>query len=163
MNCNGVEILTELLLPKHRAAMGRHVWSYLALREYADSGSGQLPWGRDVAVKRLRERLGISAKLARKAIRCLESHGYVWFWSPDPGVEMNSVPEPLRWAVWERDGFRCRKCGIRQFLTIDHIVPRSRGGSTTLDNLQTLCAGCNMEKGNWTQQEWETQQAVGEG
>jgi hypothetical protein len=57
------------------------------------------------------------------------------------------IPDPLRWEVWERDNFTCKSCGARQDLTIDHIVPESKGGKTIKDNLQTLCRSCNSKKG----------------
>jgi 5-methylcytosine-specific restriction endonuclease McrA len=50
--------------------------------------------------------------------------------------------------VYKRDGRRCCNCGSTERLTIDHIVPRSRGGSNALDNLQVLCHDCNQAKGN---------------
>lgn len=53
----------------------------------------------------------------------------------------------LRAAVIERDGFRCAKCGDRDRLEIDHVVPWSRGGRTVLGNLQILCWLCNGQKG----------------
>src|SRR6185503_9041040 len=42
-----------------------------------------------------------------------------------------NIPAELRWEIWERDDFRCHYCGVRRFLSIDHIVPESQGG--TLD------------------------------
>lgn len=57
------------------------------------------------------------------------------------------IPEELRWAVWERDNFICQMCGGRQQLSVDHIVPESKGGTLDLDNLQTLCRRCNSRKG----------------
>jgi len=57
------------------------------------------------------------------------------------------IPVDLRWEVWERDDFRCRQCGQRRHLRIDHIVPESRGGPMVPDNLQTLCQSCNSIKG----------------
>ena len=66
-------------------------------------------------------------------------------------------PSPrLRYRVLERDRFTCRACGASPAkdsgvsLHIDHIVPWSKGGKTTLDNLQTLCAKCNLGKGDLT-------------
>lgn len=59
----------------------------------------------------------------------------------------------LRRAIKERDGFTCLKCGAsiekepNLLLEIDHIVPVSKGGLTTEDNLQTLCWRCNRSKG----------------
>ena len=57
------------------------------------------------------------------------------------------IPEALRWRVFERDGFACRKCGKRELLRADHVIPESKGGPTTFENLQTLCNKCNSRKG----------------
>ncbi len=53
-----------------------------------------------------------------------------------------------RRAVLARDRHRCQYCGSRAHLTIDHIVPRSRGGASTWDNIVTSCAPCNTRKGS---------------
>lgn len=58
------------------------------------------------------------------------------------------IPPELRWEVWERDNFNCQICGRRRNLTVDHIVPESKGGKLELDNLQTLCKSCNSRKGS---------------
>jgi 5-methylcytosine-specific restriction endonuclease McrA len=55
--------------------------------------------------------------------------------------------------VLRRDGHRCQYCGDRDALTIDHVLPRSRGGSDTWENLVAACARCNSRKGNRTPQE----------
>ncbi len=52
-----------------------------------------------------------------------------------------------RRAILARDGFRCQYCGSTHHLTIDHIVPRSRGGITSWENVITSCAICNVRKG----------------
>ena len=57
------------------------------------------------------------------------------------------IPDALRWEVWERDDFTCQRCGSRRRLSIDHIVPESRGGPTVAANLRTLCVRCNARKG----------------
>ena len=57
------------------------------------------------------------------------------------------IPSDLRWNVWERDNFTCQKCGSRQYLSIDHIIPEIKGGELTMDNCQTLCKSCNSRKG----------------
>ena len=57
------------------------------------------------------------------------------------------IPPDIRWAVWERDNFTCKHCGSRKNLTIDHIVPESKGGKMTMENAQTLCKSCNSRKG----------------
>lgn len=47
----------------------------------------------------------------------------------------------------ERDGRSCKHCGTTEKLTVDHIVPRSRGGTNDINNLQILCRACNSRKG----------------
>ncbi|MCS6960891.1 MAG: HNH endonuclease [Deltaproteobacteria bacterium] len=55
-----------------------------------------------------------------------------------------------------RDGFRCQYCGSKLnpvSATIDHIIPRSRGGQSTWENMVTSCASCNRKKGDKTPSE----------
>lgn len=52
-----------------------------------------------------------------------------------------------RRAILARDGFRCQYCGTTRHLTIDHVIPRSRGGLTSWENVVTSCAPCNVRKG----------------
>jgi 5-methylcytosine-specific restriction endonuclease McrA len=53
--------------------------------------------------------------------------------------------------IFRRDGFTCQYCGARAHrLTIDHVVPRHRGGDHSWSNLVTACAGCNLRKGGRT-------------
>ena len=63
----------------------------------------------------------------------------------------SNIRPSLRSRVLSRDNNRCRWCGFanatRQ-LEADHIVPESKGGETTLDNLQCLCSACNKIKGS---------------
>jgi hypothetical protein len=60
----------------------------------------------------------------------------------------------LRWHVLQRDRFTCCACGASPALTLGvelhvvHVVPWSKGGETTLNNLQTLCSICNLGKSN---------------
>ena len=53
-----------------------------------------------------------------------------------------------RRAVFARDRHRCQYCGSERHLTVDHVVPRSKGGTDTWDNLVTSCAPCNRKKGD---------------
>lgn len=48
----------------------------------------------------------------------------------------------------------CIACGVEEDLSIDHIVPRSKGGGDEKTNLQTLCHYCNTQKGTKSQEEW---------
>lgn len=72
-------------------------------------------------------------------------------WNSLCKVERGKVSNKMRFSIYERDGYRCRRCGISDMyanLEIDHIIPISKGGKSTYDNLQTLCHRCNVEKGN---------------
>lgn len=60
-------------------------------------------------------------------------------------------------AVLARDGYRCVRCGWHKNLTVDHIVPRSRGGSDGMPNLQTFCYRCNQQKADSLPQQGEGQ------
>tara|TARA_B100000609_G_scaffold175041_1_gene152077 strand:- start:78 stop:629 length:552 start_codon:yes stop_codon:yes gene_type:complete len=62
--------------------------------------------------------------------------------------------ELSRKNILRRDGMRCQYCGTKSSeLTLDHIIPKSRGGSDTWDNLITACKKCNNKKGNRTPEE----------
>jgi 5-methylcytosine-specific restriction endonuclease McrA len=58
-----------------------------------------------------------------------------------------------RRALFARDGWRCAYCGEGGRLTLDHVVPRSRGGESVWENVVTACAPCNHKKGNRTLEE----------
>ena len=56
-----------------------------------------------------------------------------------------------RRALFARDGWRCVYCGSTGGrLTLDHVVPRSRGGDSVWENVVTACAPCNLRKGGRT-------------
>jgi 5-methylcytosine-specific restriction endonuclease McrA len=66
------------------------------------------------------------------------------------------VLAPTRRSVALRDNFTCQYCGAtpgRGLLTLDHIIPRSRGGGTTWENVVAACRQCNMRKGDRTPEE----------
>lgn len=65
------------------------------------------------------------------------------------GSARRPIRKQTRVLVLQRDGYRCRFCGTtaeESRLQVDHIMPRARGGTDTLDNLATLCEGCNAGK-----------------
>ena len=53
-----------------------------------------------------------------------------------------------RRAVFARDSWTCQYCGTTSHLTVDHVIPRSRGGPSEWENIVTSCAPCNRRKGN---------------
>lgn len=70
-------------------------------------------------------------------------------WQSICRVERGKVTNKMRFAIYERDHYRCRNCGRKtNDLEIDHIIPIAKGGKTTFENLQTLCHRCNVRKGS---------------
>jgi len=60
---------------------------------------------------------------------------------------------PTRNLIMKRDGYRCLYCNATENLTLDHILPSSRGGDDSWENLATCCGSCNVKKGNKTPEE----------
>ena len=58
------------------------------------------------------------------------------------------ISKQVRNAVWIRDGGTCVECGAKDYLEYDHIIPVSKGGSNTVQNVQLLCRRCNGKKSN---------------
>ena len=55
---------------------------------------------------------------------------------------------PSRNMIYKRDGYSCQYCGSTRGLTIDHVIPRSKGGGDTWENLVCCCDKCNVKKGS---------------
>ena len=60
---------------------------------------------------------------------------------------------PTRNMIYKRDGYSCQYCGSTRDLTIDHVIPRSKGGQDTWENLVAACKNCNQVKGEKTPEE----------
>ncbi len=58
-----------------------------------------------------------------------------------------------RQNIFKRDAYQCVYCGAKNNLTLDHVVPRSKGGKTSWTNLVTACQECNSRKGDLTPEE----------
>ena len=58
-----------------------------------------------------------------------------------------------RKAIFTRDHHTCAYCKAKENLTLDHILPQSRGGHDEWSNLITACLRCNLKKGNRTPKE----------
>jgi len=63
-------------------------------------------------------------------------------------IRPNRHPAFTRFNVFLRDKFECQYCGSPSELTFDHVVPRSKGGTTTWENVCAACSPCNLKKGN---------------
>jgi 5-methylcytosine-specific restriction endonuclease McrA len=59
-----------------------------------------------------------------------------------------SIPDHIMAIVFDRDQGRCVVCGSADELQFDHIVPHSKGGADTIENLRVLCRACNGKRGN---------------
>jgi len=55
---------------------------------------------------------------------------------------------PTRALIYKRDDYECQYCGTKKNLTIDHVIPRSKGGKDTWENLVACCNPCNLKKGD---------------
>ena len=64
------------------------------------------------------------------------------------------IPTAVRREVFERDNHACQYCGSTERLSLDHVVPWSRGGKDSVQNLVTACRSCNSKKNARTPEEW---------
>lgn len=58
------------------------------------------------------------------------------------------LQKPTRSLIYQRDDYTCQYCGSKKKLTIDHIIPKCRGGQDTWENMVVACSSCNVKKGN---------------
>ncbi len=84
----------------------------------------------------------ISADIATEALKLLSSAEF----EKESDNGRQAIPSEVRREVWRRDEGRCVKCGSRENLEFDHIIPVSRGGSNTARNIELLCENCNRLK-----------------
>ena len=55
---------------------------------------------------------------------------------------------PTKANIIKRDNQECQYCGSKSHLTVDHVIPRSKGGKNTWENLVACCETCNVKKGD---------------
>ena len=116
-------------------------WQFQRMRELADLIAEECPW-----MWRIGD--GNGGTVLNEVRSAYARRGFDTT-SDTNGFEGKRKPIPikLRAEVFRRDNHLCLKCGAEDGLSIDHIVPVSKGGQNTLDNLQTLCMPCNISKG----------------
>lgn len=72
-------------------------------------------------------------------------------------VELFDFPPEVKEAIFKRDNYRCIACGRGERdgveICADHIIPKDKGGTNTIDNGQTLCTEHNLLKKNYSQTE----------
>jgi 5-methylcytosine-specific restriction endonuclease McrA len=61
--------------------------------------------------------------------------------------------KPSRNLIHKRDNYTCQYCKCKENLTVDHVIPASRGGGNDWSNLVSCCTLCNAKKGNRTPRE----------
>ena len=98
----------------------------------------------------LKNKAEVLERAARKLRSATASHAYplvirLVYFVRVPRHESRKIS---RRAVFARDGYECQYCGAASHLTMDHVIPRSRGGGSSWDNVVTSCAPCNLRKGN---------------
>jgi len=62
------------------------------------------------------------------------------------GPKRDPISEDVKMLVWVRDGGACVRCGSKEKLHFDHIIPVDKGGSNDEANIQILCQTCNLKK-----------------
>lgn len=143
----------------------------------ASQTGGGLNGGLKAAQRTIAHHAGISINTAKEAIRSLEARGVIVtaqdssgsVYMLADGVASGGVKSlepvanaPHRWnkhsryrqQVFTRDGFKCVYCGSPENLVLDHVIPKSRGGSDKPENLAAACSQCNRDKSDRTPEEW---------
>lgn len=72
--------------------------------------------------------------------------------------EFSSIRKKHVAQLLEIADYKCQECGKRDNLTVDHVIPITRGGKNELNNFQILCRSCNASKNNKLPHEWKAEQ-----
>ena len=65
---------------------------------------------------------------------------------PRGTARRGKIPDDVKQYIWTRDSGQCQSCWSTEELQYDHIIPVSKGGSSSVENLQILCGPCNRSK-----------------
>jgi len=95
---------------------------------------------------------GDDYRVARYSLRRQRLNHYQYIWKMEDTRRQQAnifiAKKKTRDAVFEKYGEQCVVCGSSVDLTMDHIIPVSKGGEDVIENLQPLCKSCNSKKGN---------------
>lgn len=144
--------------PKHTP--GRIIASNKKVRFIGTGAGSELPWSKIVSVTSEYGNVIVSATTARGG-GTYRVHDPEWVAAVLEGAlrvakrlvlapgqrGSRSIPPHVRSEVYQRDGGRCCQCAATHYLEFDHVIPLSRGGATSVNNLQILCRQCNLQKG----------------
>lgn len=144
--------------PRHTP--GRIIASNKKLRFVGNGAGSELPWAKIVSVTSEYGNVIVSATTARGG-GTYQVHDPEWTAAVLEGAlrvakrlvlapgqrDSRSIPPHVRAEVYQRDGGKCCQCGAIHYLEFDHVIPLSRGGATSVNNLQILCRQCNLDKG----------------
>ena len=126
--------------PKYKKEIGNSIYILLYILSMGDNWTLQ-----DVAIE-----FYLPPSTVNRHVKKLDKLGYIEINEKEQNPTFTlkkSIPKEIRWEIWERDNFTCLFCETRRDLTIDHIIPESKGGTLNINNLQTLCRSCNSRKG----------------
>jgi hypothetical protein len=121
-----------------------HWWVYRAIALRAAQNVSASARSRDehlLLVKQYVLRRERSVEKMRREVEALENCDGL------EGTARDPIPEHVRLFVWRRDKGQCVRCGSRELLEFDHVIPVAAGGSSTERNIQLLCEPCNRSKG----------------
>ncbi len=62
------------------------------------------------------------------------------------GPRREPISDDVKLVVWSRDGGACARCGSKEKMHFDHIIPVVKGGGNGENNIQLLCQSCNLKK-----------------
>ncbi|GAB0102670.1 TerD family protein [Nocardia sp. JMUB6875] len=158
VDVNAVQIRNLASGPKHSA--GRLIGSSKKLRFIGTGAGSESTWSKIVSIQREYDTVVIAATTAKGGGRYrVPDAEYVAAVLEGtlrvakrlvlaPGErDSRAIPQHVKSRVWQRDAGKCVECGAQEYLEFDHIIPWSRGGATSVDNLQILCRHCNLAKG----------------